>query len=82
MGFQGVYRALYDYRPQAEAELSITEGDLLYILEKDSDDGWWKAKKKANTDDGDEPIGLIPNNYIEEVDLPVSLLKPLIRRVD
>ncbi|KAM0496808.1 hypothetical protein ACHAPB_007093 [Verticillium nonalfalfae] len=50
--------ALYDYVPQADAELAISEGDLLYILDKSSDDGWWKAKKKANTDDGDEPIGL------------------------
>ncbi|KAG7100541.1 Actin cytoskeleton-regulatory complex protein sla1 like [Verticillium longisporum] len=58
--------ALYDYVPQADAELAISEGDLLYILDKSSDDGWWKAKKKANTDDGDEPIGLVPNNYVEE----------------
>lgn len=66
MGFQAVCRALYDYVPQADAELAITEGDLLYILDKSSDDGWWKAKKKASTDDGDEPIGLVPNNYVEE----------------
>ncbi|KAM0271606.1 hypothetical protein ACHAQH_009054 [Verticillium albo-atrum] len=66
MGFQAVCRALYDYVPQADAELAINEGDLLYILDKNSDDGWWKAKKKANTDDGDEPVGLVPNNYVEE----------------
>lgn len=67
MGFQGVCRAIYDYAPQAEGELTITEGDLLYMLDTNSDDGWWKAKKKANTDDGDEPVGLVPNNYVEEV---------------
>ncbi|CRK45727.1 hypothetical protein BN1723_001070, partial [Verticillium longisporum] len=52
MGFQAVCRALYDYVPQADAELAITEGDLLYILDKSSDDGWWKAKKKASTGNG------------------------------
>jgi hypothetical protein len=67
MGFLGVYRALYDYTPQAEGELQISEGDLLYLLEKSEDDDWWKAKKKASEDDEDEPVGLIPSNYIEEV---------------
>jgi hypothetical protein len=66
MGFLGVYRAAYDYAPQGEGELEISEGDLLYVLEKGEDD-WWKAKKKASQDDDDEPIGLIPNNYVEEV---------------
>lgn len=67
MGFIGVYRALYDYQPQAEGELTIGEGDLLYIIEKNEDDGWWKAKKKAGTDDEDEPTGLVPHNYVEIV---------------
>ena len=26
-----------------------------------------KAKKKASADEDDEPVGLIPNNYVEEV---------------
>lgn len=67
MAFLGVYRALYDYAPQAEGELQISEGDLLYVLEKSEDDDWWKAKKKAQEDEEEEPSGLIPSNYIEEV---------------
>jgi hypothetical protein len=67
MGFVGVYKAVYDYTPQGEGELQIAEGDLLYVLEKSTDDDWWKAKKKATGEDEDEPVGLIPNNYIEEV---------------
>lgn len=67
MGFLGVYKAVYDYVPQSEGELAITEGDILYVLEKSVDDDWWKAKKKASADDDDEPVGLIPNNYIDEV---------------
>jgi len=67
MGFLGVYKALYDYVPKSENELAITEGDILYILEKSKEDDWWKAKKKASGDDDDEPTGLIPNNYVEEV---------------
>src|SRR5271170_1666205 len=67
MGFLGVYRAVYDYTPQGEGELAITEGDILYVLEKSGEDDWWRAKKRATGDDDDEPVGLIPNNYIEEV---------------
>ncbi|CEI65169.1 unnamed protein product [Fusarium venenatum] len=66
MGFLGVYRALYGYVPQAQGELAINDGDLLYILDKNGDDGWWKAKKKAGADDEEEPTGLIPGNYVEE----------------
>jgi len=68
MGFVGVYKAIYDYAPQAEGELAIADGDLLFILEK-GDDGWWKAKKAAQSDGEDEPVGDIPNNYVEEVSL-------------
>jgi hypothetical protein len=67
MGFLGVYTALYDYEPAGEGELTISEGDVLYVLEKSGDDDWWKAKKKASAEDEDEPVGLIPNNYIQEV---------------
>jgi hypothetical protein len=67
MGFLGVYKAVYDYVPQGESELAISEGDILYVLEKSGEDDWWRAKKKASGDDDDEPVGLIPNNYVEEV---------------
>ncbi|KAF4241922.1 hypothetical protein CNMCM6805_003459 [Aspergillus fumigatiaffinis] len=66
MGFLGVYKAVYDYQPQGEGELELREGALLYILEKSVEDDWWKAKKKAERDDEDEPEGLVPNNYVEE----------------
>lgn len=67
MAFLGVYKAVYDYAPQSDGELQINEGDLLYLLEKSEEDDWWKAKKKASAEDDEEPVGLIPNNYVEEV---------------
>lgn len=67
MGFLGIYKAIYDYTPQGEGELTISEGDVLYVLEKSTEDDWWKAKRKATADEDDEPVGLIPSNYIEEV---------------
>lgn len=67
MVFLGIYRAIYDYAPQSDNEIALNEGDVLMVLEKSSDDDWWKAKKKGRMEDEDEPEGLIPNNYIEEV---------------
>ena len=66
MGFVGVFRALYDYSSQSDQELSIREGDLLLVLEKSTEDEWWKAKKKAPAGDAEEPVGLIPCTYIHE----------------
>lgn len=77
MGFISVCTALYDYTPQAEGELPIKEGELVYILEKSTEDDWWKAKKRAENEDEEEPVGLIPNNYVEDVldpSLAASLL--------
>jgi hypothetical protein len=67
MVFLGIYRAIYDYAPHSENELALSEGDLLMVLEKSTDDDWWKAKKKVPSEEEDEPEGLIPNNYVEEV---------------
>ena len=67
MGFLGIYRAIYSYSPQAEFELQIEEDDLLYVLDKSDKDDWWKAKKKSGPEDDEEPIGLVPHNYVEEV---------------
>jgi hypothetical protein len=70
MVFLGIYRAIYDYAPQSDNELALNEGDVLMVLEKSADDDWWKAKKKGLEDEdgeADEPEGLIPNNYVEEV---------------
>ena len=66
MGFLAICTALYDYQPQANGELQIQEGELLYILEQSSEDDWWRARKKADGEDEDEPEGLIPSNYVEE----------------
>lgn len=67
MVFISICTALYDYSPQGDNELAIQEGELVYILEKSSEDDWWKAKKRAPSEDEDEPVGLIPNNYVTEV---------------
>jgi len=77
MGFVGVYRSIFEYAPTSEGELAISEGDLLLILEKSTEDDWWKAKKKAVSGDDDEPEGLIPSTYVEEVSLAGPIGNPI-----
>lgn len=52
------YRALYDYEPENEGEMTMREGEALRITEKDSS-GWWYAL----AEDGRE--GYVPSAYVE-----------------
>ena len=70
MTFISICVALYDYHPQGDNELAIQEGELIYVLEKSTEDDWWKAKKRAPGEEDEEPVGLIPNNYVQEVISP------------
>ncbi|QLL32924.1 hypothetical protein HG536_0D04460 [Torulaspora globosa] len=63
--FLGVYKALYDYEPQTAEELGIKENDVLYLLEKSDVDEWWTVKKRVIGSDAEEPVGLVPSNYVE-----------------
>ncbi|KAK9466417.1 hypothetical protein V1512DRAFT_263569 [Lipomyces arxii] len=65
--FLDICVAIYAYTAQSPQELSLIEGDVLYILDKSSEDDWWKAKKRMVGAEDDEPIGLVPNNYVESM---------------
>lgn len=63
--FQGVYKAVYDYEPQAADELALQEGELLYLIQKSDVDDWWTVKKRVLGHDVEEPMGVVPANYVE-----------------
>ncbi|GMM32257.1 cytoskeletal protein-binding protein [Martiniozyma asiatica (nom. inval.)] len=63
--FIGVYKALYDYAAQNDEELSIAEGDIIYLLQKSDFDDWWTVKKRVIDANEEEPQGLVPSTYIE-----------------
>ncbi|KAJ3342039.1 Osteoclast-stimulating factor 1 [Gonapodya sp. JEL0774] len=58
-----VVRASYDYTARSDAELSFSEGDTLYIVEKEGE--WWKARK-----DGEE--GFVPASYVAANTSPIN----------
>lgn len=71
----GVYKTLYEYTAQADEELSVNPNDLLYLLERSDIDDWWKVKKRVvpvGDEEVEEPVGLVPSNYIEPV-CPIRL---------
>ena len=59
-GYLGQCIAQYDYDAQADDELTIVPGDIIYILEKD-DPGWWKGKLNNK-------VGVFPATYVTETD--------------
>jgi actin cytoskeleton-regulatory complex protein SLA1 len=50
--------ALYDFQAQGDDELTVAEGDALWIIEQDGDE-WWKCRNVK----GEE--GVVPASYIE-----------------
>ncbi|XP_039247772.2 osteoclast-stimulating factor 1-like [Styela clava] len=57
-GMVKTFRALYPYEAQQKDELSIDEGDIIYVTDQ-SDSNWWKATCKGKS-------GLVPSNYMSE----------------
>lgn len=58
---------MFPYEAQTAEEISFQEGEVLFIYEKD-DPSWWLAR-------GTGKIGIIPSNYIEEVQFCLSFAK-------
>ncbi|CAJ0841587.1 11831_t:CDS:10, partial [Entrophospora sp. SA101] len=50
--------ALYDFKAQGDDEISIREGDKLWIIDDVSSDDWWRCRK------GEEE-GVVPSSYIK-----------------
>ncbi|KAF9649370.1 hypothetical protein BDM02DRAFT_3186395 [Thelephora ganbajun] len=62
--YLAVLKAAYDYEPQPDAddELAVKEGQILFLVER-VDDDWWKIKPKQGDD---APAGLVPAAYVEQ----------------
>ncbi|KAM6940456.1 thyroid hormone receptor interactor 10b [Xenentodon cancila] len=55
----GQCTALYSFQGNSEGTISITEGELLSIMEEDKGDGWMRVLRAS----GDE--GYIPSSYVK-----------------
>ena len=60
---------LYDFPADGDDELTVTEGEDLIVLERDSDD-WWKVRNSKGQE------GVVPASYVE---VSLSVFKPFVR---
>ncbi|XP_067867232.1 SH3 domain-containing protein 21 isoform X2 [Heterodontus francisci] len=52
------YKAIFDYVASADDELNLDKGDIILILDKETEDyGWWEGYVNGNQ-------GLFPDNYV------------------
>lgn len=58
-----IVTALYDYEPNEEDELKITEDEKLLLVD-DSDEDWWLVQRL----EGGKKKGLVPSSYVAKPD--------------
>ncbi|KAI9277376.1 hypothetical protein BY458DRAFT_504776 [Sporodiniella umbellata] len=51
--------SVYDFNAEGGDELSVAENEQVYVLDYETDDGWWRVQKI------DGEVGLVPSSYIE-----------------
>ncbi|GAA5849672.1 hypothetical protein JCM8547_000530 [Rhodosporidiobolus lusitaniae] len=61
----------FEYDAQTEDELTVQEGQPVWVLEDDDDD-WHKVKLKTSTPSNPPSIGLVPASYLS----PCPVLRP------
>jgi len=55
--------ALYDYVAKEEGEIDMVEGEIITLLEKDDDSGWWIGRNQNGLE------GSFPSNFVEPVEI-------------
>ncbi|XP_050948209.1 formin-binding protein 1 isoform X1 [Labeo rohita] len=55
----GTCKALYPFEGVNEGTISVTEGELLYVIEEDKGDGWTRVRRN------EEEEGYVPTSYVE-----------------
>ncbi|XP_067944304.1 F-BAR and double SH3 domains protein 2-like isoform X2 [Watersipora subatra] len=58
--------AIYDYKASQPDELTLTEGEVLSIIDHGTGDGWLRASNSSGV------LGLVPENYIETYEQVLS----------
>ena len=69
----------YSYTSEHEDELSLVEGEIVTILDKELEDsGWWKGELNGK-------VGVFPDNFVEiikeEVSLTFDFQQPIRHRI-
>ncbi len=62
------YKVLYNYKPQAEGDLELFEGEMVTLVEAPAGGDWWRGRL-GNTE------GWFPKAYVNYVDVGVEQKK-------
>merc|ERR1719242_245509 len=54
-------RALYDYEAEVHGDLTLRAGDIIYITDREEEDGWWTGQIGNRS-------GLFPSTYVEVIE--------------
>ena len=65
----------YSYKAENEDELTLNEGDVITVLDKELEDsGWWKGELNGR-------VGVFPDNFVdlieEEVKVCIATIKAI-----
>ncbi|XP_021508536.1 formin-binding protein 1 isoform X23 [Meriones unguiculatus] len=55
----GTCKALYTFEGQNEGTISVTEGEMLSVIEEDKGDGWTRIRRSEDEE------GYVPTSYVE-----------------
>ncbi|XP_034153037.1 formin-binding protein 1 isoform X27 [Esox lucius] len=55
----GTCKAIYPFEGHNEGTISVTEGELLYVIEEDKGDGWTRVRRNEDEE------GYVPTSYVE-----------------
>ncbi len=55
-----LFYALYNCEGQQKGDLSFAQGDIIYIVEKETGSLWWRGRLR-------DQIGYVPSNYLSQV---------------
>jgi hypothetical protein len=56
-----IYKILYSYETEDKEEISLKEGDQVFVLDKDVESGWWFGHTKSSK----QTNGFFPSNYVD-----------------
>ncbi|EGD76341.1 hypothetical protein PTSG_01041 [Salpingoeca rosetta] len=56
-------KVLFEYEPQQDDELAMTPGDVIRVVKKNEDEGWWQGELNGKT-------GWFPDNFVEMCPAP------------
>lgn len=67
---QKMGKVLYDFEAQGDDELSVREGETIFIIDNEQSKEWWMARNSSGVE------GVVPSSYVKQTSEPSSSRQP------